>query len=70
MDGRFLGRVGSGCRIFLGVGGGWLWIVVGIFFEREVFLGENGLCRIFMVVGDWLQVMLAYFVWFADGKGW
>ena len=23
-----------------------------------------------MVVGDWLQVMLAYFVWFADGKGW
>lgn len=40
------------------------------FFLREVFLGENGLCRIFMVVGDWLQVMLAYFVWFADGKGW
>lgn len=51
MDGRFLERVGSGCRIFLGVGGGWLWIVVGIFL-REVFLGENGLCRIFMVVGE------------------
>lgn len=33
----------------------WWWMVMdrcGNFFLREVFLGENGLCRIFMVVGE------------------
>ena len=40
----------AGFSLVLVVDGyGSLW---EFFFEREVFLGENGLCRIFMVVGE------------------
>lgn len=58
MDGRFLERVGSGCRIFLGVGGGWLWIVVGIFLRERFFWVKMG-CAGFL----WLLVSDSRWCW-------
>lgn len=31
------------------------------------FLGGSGMCKIFMVGGEWLQGVLTCVVWFADG---